>query len=212
MEAIYNEMYIRNTNWLQNNPVIADPLLLDPESDRRRCIALVARHKVEFVDTKELQPICEPLSQYWISPVRHHTFIVLRGWSEDEFPKEDWTLVKKIISDNLSPYEITFDRVIPVKTGLTLCGRTTMDVNNIRDQIRDAGYETFVLYKCDIIHTTILRWTHVLPSDIQEEWLQHIMKLPEKPYLKIRVTGFDIVLASWSMHPNTIEILDSIDL
>lgn len=204
-------MYTRNVTWLSENPIISDPLLLTPDIDNRKCIALVAKNPVQLIDITDIQQICEPLSSYWMRPKVHSTFMVLRGWS-DQFINEDWTNIKEIIRENIPKYEIIFDRVIPVKTGLVLCGTPSIDINNIRDKIRNAGYETNVLYKCDIAHTTLLRWTHNLHPCDQQKWLQQINQLPRKPYAKITVTGFDIILASWSMYHNTTQILDSIDI
>jgi hypothetical protein len=212
MDSIYDEMYIRNTNWLLNNSIIFDPLLLTPLSDDRKCIALVAKDPVELLNINEISEISGPLSDRFMCPKIHSTFIVLRGWQNKEFEEEDWTQIKKIIQNNVVPYEIIFDRVIPVKTGLLLCGTPSLNINEIRDKIHAAGYETNALYKCDIAHTTILRWTHPLTSDEQSEWLEKIISLPRKPYAKINVTGFDIILASWSMHPDTTAILDTIDI
>ena len=212
MDTIYSEMFSRNTNWLMNNPIISDPLLLSPYKDHRRCIALVAKNPIKFINTDIISEICGPLSSNWMTPKIHSTFMVLRGWSESEFPNEDWSELKDIIQNDIPPYEIIFDQVIPVKTGLVLCGTPSININSIRDKIRIAGYETNVVYKCDIAHTTLLRWTHDIPFSTQQSWLQKIMSLPHQHYAKINVTGFDITLASWSMIPGTSDILDSVDL
>lgn len=212
MDEIYDEMYTRNTAWLQKNSVISDTLLLTPHLDNRKCIALVAQDNIELLNMEDINKICDSVNNKWMTPKVHSTFLVLRGWSTDSFHQEDWTPIKNIIKNNLSSYEIIFDRVIPVKTGLVLCGTPFIDINSIRDKIRDAGYETNVLYKCDIVHTTILRWTSDLNHEEQKEWLEKIMALERKPYARITVTGFDIILASWSMYPDTVEILDSFNI
>jgi len=211
MDSIYSEMYTRNTDWLTHNAVIYDPLLLDTLSDPRKCIALVANNDIELLNMDTITSICSPLSSFWMCPRIHSTFIVLRGWNSS-FQPEDWSPLKKIVLSSLVPYDIIFDRVIPVKTGLLLCGTPSININCIRDKIRDAGYETDVLYKCDIIHTTILRWTHPLPQNDQAIWLNAIMALPKTPYAKITVKSLDIIHASWSMDSATIHLLDSISL
>lgn len=212
MDAIYDEMVVRNTTWLTTNNIVYDPLLLCPQNDQRKCIALVGRNPVELIDTSEIDNICDPLSDKWMKPKIHSTFIVLRGWQTSNFDHEEWTPLKDIICKTLVPYEIIFDRVIPVKTGLVLCGTPSIDINSVRDEIRHAGYDTNSSYKCDIAHTTILRWTHELDPNTQSEWLKKIISLPRKPYAKIKVTSLDIILASWSMHPDTTKIIDSIPI
>jgi len=211
MDSIYSEMYTRNTEWLTHNPVIYDPLLLDTLSDSRKCIALIAHNDIFLLDIDPITSICSPLSSFWMCPRIHSTFIVLRGWNSS-FISEDWSPLKNIIQSSLLPYDIIFDQVIPVKTGLLLCGTPSININIIRDQIRDSGYETNVLYKCDIFHTTILRWTHPLDQKDQDTWLTAIMKLPKRPYAKITVTSLDIIKASWSMDYGTTHLLDSISL
>lgn len=211
MDAIYDEMYARNTTWLQTNAIVPDPLLLTPSLDSRKCIALVAQGEITDINMEQITNISVPLSYAWTIPKMHSTFIVLRGWNAKNLSNEDWTPLKSILS-TISPYEIIFDRVIPVKTGLVLCGTPSININAIRDQIRAAGYETDVLYKCDIVHTTILRWTQEITPADQAVWLQQIMALPRKPYAKMTVTGFDIALASWSMQPGTTTLYDSIPL
>ena len=217
MDAIYDEMYERNTAWLLNNPVIVDPLLLTPELDDRQCIALVAKDPITIVDINVLAEISAPLLSKWMSPRIHHTFIILRRWSNDKREKEQsWEPVKSIIRDNLTSYDIVFDRVIPVKTGLVICGTASIDINAVREKILAAGYGAGALYKCDIIHATLLRWTVPLTPGEQTEWLAKMMALYKDPgpniYAKMTVTGFDIVLASWTMLNGSYEILDSIDL
>lgn len=209
MDAIYEEMSSRNISWLKDNAIIADPLLLTPEVDDRKCIALVVSDEIEIVDIADIEEICQPYNDCWMRPRVHSTFMVLRGWRKTSFQEEDWTPLRNIIN-TMSPYEIIFDRVIPVRTGLVLCGIPSINVNELRDKMRDAGYETDSLYKCDIVHTTLLRWTHGISNDIKTAWLNKILSLPKKTYAKLMVTGFHIIEASWSMIPNTFKILESL--
>lgn len=213
MNSIYDEMFYRNYNWLLNNEVVYDPLLMIPNDDNRKCIALVINNTIEILDNN-IFTINKTLKNNYIIPQIHSTFIVLKGWSTDKinWSQEDSDKIRSILVDNIIPYEITFDRLISVKSGLTLVGNPSIDVNKVRDIIREEGYETNTLYKCDIVHITIMRWINRINSVEKLKWMYDIYNMSRKTYARVNVNSFNIVLASWTMKPSTIKILDTINL
>jgi len=215
-DLIYNEMFKRNYNWLKDNPVAWDNLLVNIEKDDRKCIALVAKDNLNLINMGKIDEICDPLKEYWMRPVLHSTLMVLRGWDSTNFDNENWNPLKQVINENLKQYEIIFDRLIPVKTGLVLCGKVYVnneifDINKVRDKIREKGYETDVIYKTDIIHITLLRWIKPLPDNLKDEWLNNIKKLNQiTNFGSMKVDNLNIFLASWSMNFETIKLYDKI--
>lgn len=198
----------RNYKWLKENKVIYDELLLTPKLDCRNCIALTSSDQVIFEDNS-IQELLKDYEDCYISPRIHHTFIVLRGWKSEKIPNEDWSDLKDFLK-NLPSYRIDFTELIPVKTGLVLCGYPSFDINSIRDKIVELGYETDVLYHMDICHTTLVRWVKEIPN--QEEWLNKVANMEKKIYARINVENLEIVRASWTMNLGTYEILDQIKL
>jgi hypothetical protein len=203
MDLIYSEMMQRNVDWLRCNAAVVDPMLITPEQDDRRCIALIARDEIS------IQQDFTHMQQYGMRPKLHHTVLVLSGWTtKDKLVIPDLTELQQIIKE-IPSYTVVFDRLIPVKTGLVMCGTASIDVNAIRDKLRAVGYEKGALYKNDIIHSTLLRWTTQLTEKEQSDWLSTVLSHSNSVYAELRVTRLDVVCASWTMQEGTYEVIRS---
>lgn len=222
-EPILDKMMESNTAWLAENGFIADPKLLNPSSDTRRCIALVAQgdmylHHALKTLLLELHDKC-PHTHY-ISPKMHHTFMIIRGWrhelySDAEIKQDTYTEWPALVNDiqtMLPSYKVTFDRAVPVKTGIVLCGKPSIDVNSVRELLREKGYVQGEPYNLDICHMSLLRWTSELPRPIQDSILHWIVGIPCTPYITLQVHTLDLIHATWTMYDEDVDVLCSIPL
>lgn len=216
MDHIYDEMYQRNTKWLETNDPIYDPCLLPDKIDTRRCIAIVCDGNMTV--SPELNVEMNRLTQSLLSecefiiPKLHHTFLVAREWTTHDYPTMDWTELKSFFTDNLPSYSISFQRLIPVKTGILLAGYPTIDVNSIRDKLRATGLVSGELYNNNIIHMTLFRWTNKF-SDVQKrKLLDWCSSCQQKEYASLTVEKLHITNASWCMREGEYQIQDTIKL
>lgn len=223
-ECILDEMFERNLRWLEKNAFIHDPLLLSPETDGRRCIALVARGHVQLhADFKtmiiDMHKHCACAHDHWTTPTLHHTFLVMRGWQPDpshedlKVSDDDLVTLEECIQEHLKPYAVIFDSVIPVRTGIVLCGTPGANVNRVRQKLRDINLIQGEPYELDICHVSILRWTEHVPKYMQNrimDWVQN--KVSKTPYITMLVNAIDVVNASWTMHPANAVTIKTIKL
>lgn len=140
---IYNEMMLRNMSYIETSSCDYDALLVG--DDDRRCVALVAdgEYTIELAFYNVWDQLERKLhGVQWVQPTMHHTFVMLRGWknSSHENETDRWKLIEnELRSAGMSQYRVTFDQVIPVKTGIVLCGIPTVDINAVRDCLRQKG-------------------------------------------------------------------------
>lgn len=228
MHPIYNDMFNRNMHLLSRVPFTHDPMLSDETQvhDDRRCIALVANGiwnfepEFFFALAQVVDTASDPLS--YVYPHWHHTFLSLRpfyGMQHHHAALDigpDISLLKKQIKDAVSPYDVVFNRFIPVTTGIAVVGGSDVlnQVNASREILRNQGLVIDERYKNDIIHFTALRWCggSCFNKDLQEEILQTVANLPVTAYASLRVTSIDIVRASWLMLPQDVEVIDTVHL
>jgi hypothetical protein len=205
MELIYQEMDYRNRTWLAQHPFIPDPNLLLP-TDNRRCIAVVAEGVwTPGKDKSKIDQFIEEnvATKKWIQPTLHHTFICLRPWAtkgDHEAELNNYQDIAVYLKDALAGgYHIQFDRVIPVQTGITLCGLPSKDINQIRADMREKGFIIGERYTLDICHTTLLRNTAPLTEEEQTALLDTTTTLNTGDFLTLQVTHLHICEASWCM-------------
>lgn len=219
MENILADMTERQHKWLQTHPFQPDTLLVPAKLDSRRCIALVARGPVhlhpEFKDLmKNIHQAC-PQGQ-WQTPNLHHTFIVARGWRStchDHNLQENFTDLAHCVQSHVPKYSVVFNQVIPVRTGIVLCGIPSFPINRARQALRDRGYIHDEPYHLDICHVSILRWTGSdVPSDMQLKICQMIRDFPRQAYITMHVDHIDVVHASWMLRDEDIKVLHRIRL
>ncbi len=211
METIYTEMEERNYALTSSSPFIADPLLLDPASDGRRCVALVARG---VWSAGPLAPLLEglPSLPYFVAPKFHHTFLVCRGWGSPPLGEGEAESILQAAAAVIPRYRVVFDRVVPVITGVALCGLPSFDLNGARDLLREGGHARGERYHLDIAHATLLRCVRTPPREEQDSLLRKIREMPRGVYHTLDVTHLDLVEASWTMEAQTYRRLGQITL
>jgi hypothetical protein len=220
MDRIYSEMMARNTGFYSHSGsgggggVGWDPLLKTPSEDARRCIALVAAGTIDTTPEYAALLSDMPVSpSSYASPVFHHTFLVAAPWSSEPGTYAGWGntgAVETLLSD-VPAYSLTFDRVIPVKTGIVVCGEPSEPINEHRDRLRAAGFcgESYTL---DIAHASLCRWTEPLTSGTCADLMDYVQTRPRVPYAHMDVTHIDIVEASWLMRPQDIRYIKRVHL
>jgi len=217
LDPIYSEMAARNGAFYATGDVAWDPLLKTPEDDARRCIALVASGPIRFQNADFMSrrlPSTTADAPYAI-PVFHHTFLVAAPWRHEPGAYATWQPPADLVRilETIPAYSVSFDRIIPVKTGITLCGTPTAPINEHRQRLRDAGFcgEGYTL---DIAHASLCRWTAPLSATACRDILDLFEPLscpqPE-PFAHMDVTHVDIVEASWLMHPKDIRHIERVE-
>ncbi len=209
METIYSDMVRRNYALLSASTFVADPLLLEPDSDPRRCIALVARGV--WSDGPDPIPALD-VQGYFVEPKPHHTFLVCRGWG-GSISEPDAERILGLASKVVPRYSIHFDRIIPVATGIALCGTPSIDLNKARDTVRSFGLTEREPYHLDIAHTTLWRCVSSPPEKVKDSILSTLAEQGEgKVYRTLQVTHLDLLEASWTLQPNTYRRLGQVTL
>ena len=215
MDRIYAEMMARNTGFYSDDAGPAwDALLKTPDTDARRCIALVAAGTMSTTPEHAALVSNMPVSPAsYESPVFHHTFLVAAPWSEEPGVYAGWgdaDAVAALLRD-VPAYSLTLDRVIPVRTGIVLCGTPTAPINDHRDRLRAAGFcgESYTL---DIAHASLCRWTEPLSPGTCAGLMDYVLSRPRMPYAHLDVTHIDIVEASWLMLPQDIRHIKRVQL
>jgi len=217
MESKYNpryeEMDTRNREWLSKNSPIYDPLLVseDAYSDKRRSLALIAHPDSDTRFTSHWFSLIGQLltnidSKLFVKPLFHQTFLVTSPWIDGTTQTEHENLRAKVDLMNITmpaikPYDITFDRLIPTKTGLVMCGIPSRCLDDDRNALRAAGL-CGELYHLDIVHSSILRWTAPVPPKEVEAMLAicDSFKKPDTIFATMRVNELLHTEASWLMY------------
>lgn len=197
MEAIYSKMLGANSNY---GSFLPDSILKHPYEDERRCYALVTDGDWVFHDGwSNITPLLNEIdTNAWITPQLHHTFLTLHPHA-DKYTVDWQELVKEV--DKIPTYTVTFDRVIPVKTGFVLCGIPSIDINAYRNTLREKGFIQEERYHCDIAHATLIRC--IGPVNNYDQVMSDWMGLPKMPYATLEVKKINILKASWCMYPGT---------
>lgn len=214
-------MQVRNETWLAENLWQPDPLLAADNSarDTRRCIAVVAEgtwHKGK--DWAKIEALLAHFlsTAHWVSPSLHHTFICLRPWGTkggfDDCVNAD--VAEELQKELKGGYEVSFDRVIPVKTGVVLCGTPSVDINRIRTLLRDKGYVQGERYLLDICHVTLLRNVATVTHEQQAQLLSDLKRMTggRGDFLRLAVDSMHICESSWCMRENEYKIYASLSL
>lgn len=206
MEQIYENMYQTNMDYLSKSLFVADPLLKEPYKDSRRCYALVTEGEWTFHPgwSNVSQSLNTLDKTAWIIPQLHHTFLTL---TPDGYSTKDFTNLQKDLNTYLPKgYTVTFDRIIPVKTGMVICGTPSIDINSVRDELRK--YVEKERYYCDIAHATLFRATEQNMDLVEQQaFINHWVSLGPSPFATFVVKKINIVRASWCMYEGTYDFL-----
>lgn len=236
-EQIYEEMMARNVEFLNHHPFIHDDQLGSID-DLRRCVAMVMDGTYHY--SKAWNGLQDALKSIlgdrdgdgdeceYESPTIHSTFQVLRGWKielgngngdEDRHGDgyghgENWRRLATFIQQQnlIEKFTITYNRIIPVKTGLVLCGYPSFDINSVRNLLRREGFVKDEPYLLDICHISLIRFTKPITSEKQKDLLAWIQTIPKETYIKLYVDKCFIYKASWLMRPCEIKLLYTIPL
>lgn len=224
---IYNEMITRNRTYLKNNSFSYDSLILDGVNDKRRCLAIIAEGEWTFSPryreiVKDIVNICGNgdfcNSKIAIEPRTHHTFLTLKPFAIGGNFLIDKTYLKKVVKAlkdmSIKPYEVCFDKIVPVSTGITVVGGDSiLDwMNERREELRKLELVTEDRYKMDILHFTSLRWGGFISDVKKKQVLDYIDSIIPQPLAKVRVSRLNIVEASWLCRPEECKVLTIIDL
>lgn len=220
MESIYESMRLRNEAWLAQHSFEADPHLCAVHQDSRRCLALVAEGEWTMHEPawSQLQALLTKQTGQWMQPHLHHTYLVVAPWQDHPFSPEQKAAFLQRFPDGLEEllpchqYTVTFDRVLPVRTGLVLCGDTAeADINCTRDAVRQhmhaLGMPQAEQYYLDILHASILRLCATTTNELTQTTTAAIQQLAYQPYASLTVHTISLVEASWSMLPGTVQTL-----
>jgi HAD superfamily hydrolase (TIGR01509 family) len=219
MDAVYEEMYARNRSWLEDQVdgcFHSDARLA--ANDQRRCLALVARGTWTC-----------PAQQAWgdlrrhvrlhtasagVEPALHMTFLVVAPWQDGPFADSQVQAVCRALegwSFEPSTLTVTFDRILPVRTGLVLCGDSPdrEAIAQGRDQVRERlaahGLPLAESRRLDIMHATLWRSCVALPG--LSSRLLPLCGQRQQPMLVLHVDRLELVEASWCMQPGTVRCL-----
>lgn len=187
-------MLTRNKAYLKHTPFEHDTNL--GQFDSRHCVAIVAKGTWTFNrDWNLVDTLCTELldTGKWVQPHLHHTFLVLRGWGSAVPFDQDIKL------HPIPKYSVTFDRIIPVKTGITLCGIPSIDINAVRDDIR-TNYYVDENCKLDIAHATLLRAKHAVSQQETDKIVHMCENIAHGEFARLDIESFDFVVADRLLH------------
>ena len=137
------------------------------------------------------------------------TFLQLLGFGkfeETKLPADYLHLFETLLLEAFSPFEICFDSLILTPSNLVLVGHPTVDVNDVRESVRecmrDLGYPLLEPYKSDTLHMTLVRFVEPL-SDAEQAALEHLvdscLEYPAFSASLLRVSHLAVSPASWKM-------------
>lgn len=224
LEKIYDEMEERNAKAIHENGLSYDPLLKEDE-DSRRCLAAFCFKKFTFENPLFQQLIAELKQTFpndivytvYENPketqaVLHHTFMQFATFTEAErIPEYDAYCQQKDITSFIPSYEIKYDRMIAIPSGIVIVGTPSIDINKYRDAIRDEmtkdGFKPLEPYKNNICHSTLLRFAEKLEKGSKEEQakkeklFQIVEKYKRRLIAVLKADRFYVHSASWRMLP-----------
>ncbi len=216
MDLIYQEMWDRNVNDLETY----GNLYHSSWDITKRCVALVAKGNWQ-INTIDLSKILGDIEigvvDSFVEPRLHHTFFVVNDFSEDsEVSSEESDEILNFVSKlNIPKYQIIFDKLIPVKTGICLVGHVKEDevLNSAREKLR-SRYGYGERYKLDIFHATIVRWTrHLTTREI--DYIIELCRVSNEQnclLATLEVTELQLLKASWLLQEPELCCLGSVDL
>lgn len=215
-DAIYNEMESRNYHYLSESPFIDDAQLCT-NNDLRRCIAMVMDgvyiRDPLYEFQQQLKDVLHSYDIYGYEiPTMHSTFQIIRNWKTTPHQSENWDRIGTFVQDHLNKFTITYNRIIPVKTGIVLCGYPSIHINKIRDLIRQEGFIDKEPYLLDICHISLIRFTKPITLKQQQGLLEWVRTIPKQTYVKLYVDRLNLYEASWLMRPSEIKLLHTIQL
>lgn len=230
-QPIYNEMRSRNTDNILRNNTKFDEALTKSEIDQRKGLAIfgyfpqslglgfdtlfenASKHFDEHIVYSPKHTTPENIG------LLHLTFLQLlkvgdvnHRLSKDIILRYVKLLEKFIL--RLSPFRINFEGVIAIPTGLALYGYPSIDVNKIRQQIRqdfvDKNLPFSEPYPTDIIHSTLVRFTRPNQSQKALNFTTKYEKISKLDGVKI--DKLFLGYGSWKMKPQETKMLYEFNL
>uniref|UniRef100_A0A6C0KTU0 Uncharacterized protein n=1 Tax=viral metagenome TaxID=1070528 RepID=A0A6C0KTU0_9ZZZZ len=219
MDSIYNEMFDRNIKYLNSNNFYFDNIL-GTLKDTRKCVAILNYDDFKYTNNwynlkNNLDTILN--KNTYIIPRLHNTFLIVDKWSLEPLESRmidngKYENIKEFIKKNIKHYNVVYNRIIPVKSGLTLCGTADIDINKLRDLLRNTGLVEGELYYLDIIHITILRFVKEISCEVKNKLLNYIISLPKQIYITHTVNNLRIVDCGYTVFPKEITEILSVKL
>lgn len=216
--SIYEEMLNRNIQLLKTTGNSYDSFW--KWNDQKKCLAVVAKGRWK-INTRNLTKVLGMLEvnfpDMFIRPILHHTFMVVRPWCHTGYSDMNNGDLR-ILLDDLSrsgaqKYSISFNKLIPVSTGLVMVGTPSHDINQWRCTFRELSKERDInlgeLYNLDIAHSSLFRWVSPLTENQMLKFLNMVTKLNLEfnDFATFEVEGFDIVNASWLLEEPDVKVL-----
>jgi len=126
-------------------------------------------------------------------------------YEHTKVPGDYLELFETLLLQALSPFEICFDSLILTPSNLVLVGHPTVDVNYVRESVREcmreAGYPLMEPYKGDILHLTLVRFAGPVTASEQASLESLVASCDADRDFNglLRVSGMAVSPASWKM-------------
>jgi hypothetical protein len=136
------------------------------------------------------------------------TFLQLVGfgmYEQTKVPGDYLELFETLLWECLSPFEICFDSLILTPSNLVLVGHPTVDINYVRESVRECmrevGYPVLEPYKSDTLHMTLVRFAGPVTASEQASLEKLVESCEVDPDFNglLRVNGIAVSPASWKM-------------
>jgi len=186
------------------------------------CLAIVSKGSWHM-NWKAFEEI-NIMEEKTVSPLLHHTFLVVRPWISESYTWEKlgWgqkvtDLIDDIESSGIKSYSIVFHKLVFTRHGILMIGTPDKDVNRWRDNVRckqvQRGVISGEVYYNNIFHATLLRWSKELTPQEILMVARMIDRLNKKYdfFARIDVYGYQIVNATWLLKEDTVEVFTSRD-
>jgi len=196
LNLVYLDMVKRNMEYLREN------IVNTTQSNTQRCIALVAHGDLAFSqEFEKLKPTLFSAIRNSggtvVEPELHHTVLVIKNFCDgpSELSVDEIECIRTATTATQT-YNVVFDRIIAVKTGVVLCGIPNIDVGVVRDNLRKVCHPEEP-YHLDICHMTLFRWTQA-PSSMhhQQTFLNWVLEQKRTVYATFKVNALDLVDAT----------------
>ena len=207
-------MDARQRDWLKAHPVEYDPLLINSGLDSRRCIALIAKGSWEWQTQSSIaiDTLLHQYLPYGIRPTLHHTIYNISGWQGYNYDALD--KIADAARKTIRQYTVTFDRLIPTRGGLALCGTANQDLNKWRNEMYTNSLSIYAEVPTNIIHSTLYRFTR--PFTQTNKWLNDIDatfgSTQPATIATLTVNKIELVETSWLAHPEDTRTLRVISI
>lgn len=206
-QRIYDEMISRNTRTIRDFGFKPDPRLNDAIDDRR-CIAIYSElEDVVFHDAYDRVKCSIDQSKSMVRydtassgapAVLHTTLMQLHTFGSKQVPCAASGLrergdLRDLLRASL-PVTVEFSRLCVTPAGITALGFPTVDLNAVRNQIRNM-MRVEEPYVCDIVHSTLARFY----SDPEMPIINELLGYDGIPLFTANITHWCVGKASWRL-------------